>query len=114
MEKRRNWLIDANLSYGNCLCDLSSLTNEQSNNLTNLLKIFQKHLEINDGKLTNFLYKYYLTKKSYGRAWKILLKQIEDKSSAQQQDFDQKLLQVIFLSFQIKIDKNLFFSFIKQ
>ena len=112
MEKRRNWLIDVYLSQGNSLCDLSTMTNEQTISLTNLLKIFQKHLDINDPKLTNFLYKYYLTKKSFGRAWKILLKQIEEKSSS---EFDQKLLQVnsfhLFLSF---ISLFSFFSFIKQ
>ena len=73
------------------------MTTDQSNSLTNLLKIFQKHLDLNETKLANFLYKYYLTKKSYGRAWKILLKQIEEKSASQQQDLDQKLLQVISL-----------------
>ena len=97
MDKRRNWLIDMNLSLGNSFCDLSTMTTDQSNSLTNLLKIFQKHLDLNETKLANFLYKYYLTKKSYGRAWKILLKQIEEKSASQQQDLDQKLLQVISL-----------------
>lgn len=94
MEKRRNWLIDTYLSLGVSLCDLSSVNDETLNHLTNTLKTLQKHIDINDGKLTNFLYKYYLVKKSYGRAWKLLLKQIEEKSSSQQQEYDNKLLQV--------------------
>ena len=114
MEKRRNWLIEIYLSLGNCLCDLSTINDDQSTYLTNILKILPKHIDINDGKLTNFLYKYYLNRKSYGRAWKILLKQIEEKSSSQQQELDQKLLQVNeFLS--IKEFLQCFsFSFIKQ
>ena len=30
--------------------------------LTNIPKILQKHIDINDTKLTNFIYKYYLIK----------------------------------------------------
>ncbi len=94
MEKRRNWLIDIYVSLGNALCDLSILNDEQTLYLTNIIKILQKHIDINDGKLTNFIYKYYLNRKYYGRAWKLILKQMEEKSSSQQQEFDQKLLQV--------------------
>ena len=95
MEKRRNWLIDIYLSLGISLCDLSIISDETLNYLANILKILQKHIDISDSKLTNFLYKYNLIKKSYGRAWKLLLKQIEEKSLSQQQELDNKLLQVI-------------------
>jgi hypothetical protein len=94
MEKRRNWLIDIYISLGNCLCDLSTINDETLGYLANILKTLQKHIDINEGKLANFLYKYNLIRKSYGRAWKLLLKQIEEKSSSQQQEYDQKLLQV--------------------
>lgn len=94
MEKRRNWLIDTYISLGMCLCDLSSLNDDTLNYLTNIYKSLQKHIDTNDGKLMNFLYKYNLVKKSYGRVWKLLLKQIEEKSSSQQQEYDNKLLQV--------------------
>jgi hypothetical protein len=98
MEKRRNWLIDIYISLGTSLCDLSTINDDQSLYLTNIFKILQKHIDINDGKLANFLYKYNLNKKSYGRVWKLLLKQIEEKSSSQQQEYDQKLLQVKLFS----------------
>ncbi|CAF4672915.1 unnamed protein product [Rotaria sp. Silwood1] len=94
MEKRRNWLIDINISLGMSLCDLSTINNDTLIHLTNIYKNLQKHIDINDGKLTNFLYKYNLIKKSYGRVWKLLLKQIEEKSSLQQQEYDNKLLQL--------------------
>ncbi len=99
MEKRRNWLIDIYLSLGNALCDLSIINDEQLIYLTNIIKILQKHIDINDTKLMNFIYKYYLNRKYFGRAWKIILKQIEEKSSTQQQELDQKLLQVKFDTF---------------
>jgi len=115
MEKRRNWLIDIYISLGNSLCDLSIINDEQSIYLNNIIKILQKHIDINDGKLANFIYKYYLNKKYYGRAWKLILKQIEDKSTSQQQEYDQKLLQVnlIFL-FSFYLTFFVSFSFIKQ
>jgi hypothetical protein len=94
MEKRRNWFIDIYISLGISLCDLSTISDETSTSLTNIIKTLQKHIDINDAKLSNFNYKYNLIKKSYGKVWKLLLKQIEEKSSSQQQEFDQKLLQV--------------------
>jgi hypothetical protein len=97
MEKRRNWLIDIYISLGISLCDLSIINDETSTYLTNILKTLQKHIDINDAKLANFNYKYNLVKKSYGRVWKLLLKQIEEKSSSQQQEYDNKLLQVIHI-----------------
>jgi len=95
MEKRRNWLIDIYISLGIALCDLSTINDQTSTYLTNIIKTLQKHIDLNDSKLANFYYKYYLIKKSYGRVWKLLLKQIEEKSSSQQQEYDNKLLQVI-------------------
>ncbi len=95
MEKRRNWLIDIYISLGIALCDLSTINDQTSTYLTNIIKTLQKHIDINDSKLANFYYKYYFIKKSYGRVWKLLLKQIEEKSSSQQQEYDNKLLQVI-------------------
>ncbi|CAF3801202.1 unnamed protein product [Adineta steineri] len=94
MEKRRNWFIDIYISLGILLCDLSNINDETSTYLLNIFKILQKHIDINDGKLSNLHYKYNLMKKSYGRVWKILLKQIEEKSSSQQQEYDNKLLQL--------------------
>lgn len=76
------------------LCDLSNASEETSTQLTNLMKNLQKHIDLNDGKVAQLNYKLHLIKKSYGRVWKLLLKQIEDKSASQQQDFDNKLLQV--------------------
>lgn len=99
MDKKRNWLIDIYLSLGYSLCDLSIINDEQTNYLNNIIKILQKHIDINDTKLNNFIYKYNLFKKSYGKIWKLLLKQIEEKSSLQQQEYDQKLLQVFFFFF---------------
>lgn len=99
MEKRRNWLIDINISLGMSLCDLSTINDEILNSLTNVLKTLQKHIDINDGKLGNFLYKYNLVKKSYGRALKLILKQLEEKSSSQQHEYDNKLLQVNYFYF---------------
>ena len=94
MEKRRQWLIDLHLSLGNSLCDLSVPTDEHLEQLTSLFKSLLKHLEISDGKLVPFLCKFYLLKKSYGKLWKLLLKQLEEKSSSQHQEIDEKLLQV--------------------
>ncbi|CAF1250085.1 unnamed protein product [Rotaria magnacalcarata] len=94
MEKRRNWFIDIYVSLGVSLCELSTLNDDTLNYLTNIYKTLQKHIDINDGKLTNFLYKYNLAKKSYGRVWKLLLKQIEEKSASQHQEYDNKLLQL--------------------
>ncbi len=76
-------------------CTSAANTDDQSGYLINVLKSLQKHIDINDGKLANFLYKYYSIKKSYDRLWKLFLKQIEEKSSSQQQqENDQKLLQI--------------------
>ncbi|CAF0935802.1 unnamed protein product [Rotaria sp. Silwood1] len=80
-----------------CLCDLSANTDDQSGYLINVLKSLQKQIDINNGKLANFLYKYYSIKKFYDRLWKLFLKQIEEESSSQQQENDQKLLQIHFL-----------------
>ncbi|CAF0883064.1 unnamed protein product [Adineta steineri] len=83
-EKHRNWFIDIYISLRKLLCDIS---------------------KINDRKLSNFHYKYNLMKKSYGRAWKLFLEQIEEKSSSQQQEYDNKLLHVnqfIFIYFVVQ------------
>jgi hypothetical protein len=83
--------------------------------LRKYIKSLQKHIDINDGKLANFLYKYYSIKKSYDRLWKLFLKQIEEKSSSQQQENDQKLLQInFFFSLLILFQIYFSFSFIKQ
>ncbi|CAF1689556.1 unnamed protein product, partial [Adineta ricciae] len=66
MEKRRNWLIDIYIALGMCLCDLSNINDEISNQLTNIWKTLQKHIDLNDTKLNNFHYKFHLMKKSYG------------------------------------------------
>ncbi|CAF3676595.1 unnamed protein product [Adineta steineri] len=66
MEKRRNWFIDIYISLGMLLCDLSNINDETSTYLTNIVKILQKYIHINDRKLTNLYYKYNLMKKSYG------------------------------------------------
>jgi hypothetical protein len=95
MDKRRNWLVDVYLSYGNALCDLSNGDDDEHNaQLTVLIKNIQKHVDLADGKLTSFLVKFYLHRKSFGKLWKLLLKQIEDKPASQQREYDDKLLHV--------------------
>lgn len=96
MDKRRNWLIDAYLSLGNALCELSTGGQEISDQLNAVMKNIQKHVELSDNKLTQFLLKYYFNQRLFGKALKVLLKQLEDKQSSQQQEFDEKLLQVGF------------------
>lgn len=124
MEKRRNWLIEINLSLGNSLCDLSTLTDEHLNQLNNLIKNLQKHVDFDDSKLFPFLCKFYLNKKFYGKAWKLINKQIEDKAFSQQKDYDLKLLQVIstvlslslsqYLVLALSIDEFEIFSYISR
>ena len=94
MEKRRNWFIDIYIALGMCLYDLTNINDEISNQLTNIWKTLQKHIDLNETKLNNFHYKFHLMKKFYGKVWKFLLKQIEDRSASQQQEYDNKLLQV--------------------
>ena len=94
IEKRRNWLIDIHLSLGNSLCDLSTFNEEHSNLLNSAIKTLQKHIDLEDSKLFSFLWKFYLKKKFYGKACKLILKQIDEKSLSQQKDLDNKLLQV--------------------
>ena len=95
MDKRRTWLIEIYVSLANCLCDLSTLDEDSWTLLNQIFKTLQKHIDLNDGKVAPCVYKYNLLKKSYGRVWKYLLKQIEEKNASQQQEFDEKLLQVI-------------------
>ncbi|CAF1324405.1 unnamed protein product [Didymodactylos carnosus] len=90
MEKRRNWLIDSNILLGNCLCDLPSSTQDMKQ-LNSIYKQLQKHIDINDTKVLNFVYKYHLANKNYGKAMKILFKQLEEKST---NELDTKLLQL--------------------
>jgi len=94
IEKRRNWLIDIHLSLGNSLCDLSTFNEEHSNLLNSSIKTLQKHIDLEDSKLFSFLWKFYLKKKFYGKACKLILKQIDEKSLSQQKDLDNKLLQL--------------------
>ncbi|CAF1027939.1 unnamed protein product [Adineta steineri] len=65
-KKHRNWFIDIYISLGILLCDLSVINDKTSTYVTYIFKTLQKHIDINDGKLTNLHYKYNLMKKSYG------------------------------------------------
>ena len=99
MEKRRNSLIEMLISLGNCLCDLSQLNDQNENRLNELIAILPKYIDLNESKLNSSLIKFYSIKKLYGKLWKILLKQLEETSSSQQQEIDHKLIQVIHFSF---------------
>lgn len=95
MEKRRNSLIEIYFSLGNAYLELCSFSEEMEFPLKTLWKNLQKHLDLNDSKFVPFLTKYHFQKKFYGKYWKLLLKQFEEKPSTQHQDLDEKLLQVV-------------------
>ncbi|CAF2803728.1 unnamed protein product [Rotaria sp. Silwood2] len=74
------------------LCNLSTIHDETSGYLTNILKTLQKHVDINDGKLSNFFYKYNLIKNSYGLDRRHCQKDWNEQSGAIRAKIQQAIL----------------------